>query len=244
MSGIRKLRSKFALDDINSMVSKGKNIKREPSQTATTTPKPETSKPESLTAHPKPTSNKKRKIADPVEVAINECSDYADVHKKLHALSHLVMDKIARLYELSVKEAEESKQMIRIRAANNKKLADTTDDLNRVKAELQDAYAQHAKDLEESHEQVKMSAAVSIFQVKIKMAEEAADKDFDRANWDVLRWKKLVAELSGEPMQKEGEGKLVVEGEAEGLVKAVAEVFGQDNEGKEEKDLAFGICGF
>ncbi|KAI3824952.1 hypothetical protein L1987_06425 [Smallanthus sonchifolius] len=57
-----------------------------------------------------------------------------------------------------------------------------------------------------------------------------------RSNWDVLGWKKLVTELSGEPMPNEDEGKPVAEGEVECSTKAVKEVVDQDNDGKDEND--------
>ncbi|KAI3783283.1 hypothetical protein L1987_42360 [Smallanthus sonchifolius] len=217
----------------------GKNINKEAGQPSFPAAKPEAPKPESSTARPRSTSHKKRKLFDPVELAITECSDYADLHKRLHTLGHLALEKMTKIHEALVKEAEDSKQMVidlqRIGAAKNKNLAEATDELDKVKAELQDAYAQHAQDLEESHEQAKMLAAISIFQARVKMAEEAANKDFDQANWDVLGWKKLITELGGKPMPKVVEGKLVAEGEVEGSVKEAAEVIGQGDEGNKEK---------
>ncbi|KAI3786390.1 hypothetical protein L1987_40032 [Smallanthus sonchifolius] len=204
LRSVRKSSSKFALDDIDIMVSKGKTIKRKTSQLALPAPKPEVPKPESSTPRSKLPVKKKRKPADAAEVAIFECRDYADAHKKLHALGHLALEQITKFHESVAKEAEEGKQMIcnlqKIATTKNKKLADVTKELSRVKAELQDAYAQHAQDLDESHEQAKTSATISKFQARIKMAKEADDKDFERANWDVQEWKRLVAKLGGEPV--------------------------------------------
>ncbi|KAI3825888.1 hypothetical protein L1987_07603 [Smallanthus sonchifolius] len=111
MSGVRMPSSKFALEDIDSMLSKGKNTKKEACQPSFPTTKPEAPKPESSTARPKSTSHKKRKLVDHVELAISECSDYADLHKRLHTLGHLALEKMTKIHEALVKEAEEAKQM-------------------------------------------------------------------------------------------------------------------------------------
>ncbi|KAI3813982.1 hypothetical protein L1987_18720 [Smallanthus sonchifolius] len=66
-------------------------------------------------------------------------------------------------------------------------------------------------------------------EAKIKLAKEADDRDFDQAKWDVQEWKRLVAELGGEPVKDEEMDNQVVE--AEGSVKVVADVIEQGNEG-------------
>ncbi|KAI3810941.1 hypothetical protein L1987_20623 [Smallanthus sonchifolius] len=126
MSGVRRSSSKFALDDIDSMVSKCKAIKRETIQPVISAPKHDPPKPESSTPHSKLATNKKKKPADAAEA----------------------FEQMTKFHESLAKEAEGGKQMIsdlqKIAVSKNKKYADVTKELSRVKAKLQDAYAQHA----------------------------------------------------------------------------------------------------
>ncbi|KAI3773759.1 hypothetical protein L1987_48291 [Smallanthus sonchifolius] len=80
-SGARRSSSRFTLDDIDSMVSKSKRIKKEQ-------PIAESSKPEIPTPCPKITIGKKRKLCEAADVAIFEGMDYTNAYKKLRVLNH------------------------------------------------------------------------------------------------------------------------------------------------------------
>ncbi|KAI3725210.1 hypothetical protein L1987_64988 [Smallanthus sonchifolius] len=195
--GVRRDGSKFTLEDIDSMVSKGKVVKKEVQSNVVPAVKPIAPRPEPSTA--KPSSNKKRKISDPAELSIQDCTGFADAHRILHNLSHL-----------------------KNKASKDKKLSNISRELAQVKAEKKEMLLQHARDIDESNTQAKASAAISIFHSRIKMAMEAEDKDFDRSTWDVEGWKRLVAELGGELTSKKDAGKAVAEDQVQGS-KMVAE---------------------
>ncbi|KAJ0946658.1 hypothetical protein HanRHA438_Chr01g0006391 [Helianthus annuus] len=75
---------------------------------------------------------------------------------------------------------------------------------------LQDAKTQTAKiliDIDyEKHELVegaKVSAAITMYKTKLKMAQEAQDPDFDRSSWDVEGWKARLADLEDDEEAEE-----------------------------------------
>ncbi|KAI3810647.1 hypothetical protein L1987_20269 [Smallanthus sonchifolius] len=100
-SGARRSSSRFALDDIYSMVSKSKAIKKEKGEPAI-----EVLKPDAPTPRYKINIGKKRKLCDAADVAIYEGLDYVDAYKKLHVLSHLGLEQMTRCYESVVKAVE------------------------------------------------------------------------------------------------------------------------------------------
>ncbi|KAI3732606.1 hypothetical protein L1987_63812 [Smallanthus sonchifolius] len=199
--------------------------KKEAKPVATPAVKSIVPKPETSTA--KPSSCKKRKITEPAKLSIQECNDFFDAHKKLHHFSHQALDKMVEFYSQLAKELDMCKQKLadsqKGEAAKGKKLLEVTKELNKTKAELQDTHLQHARDSEESNEQAKASATISIFQAMIKMAKEAEDKDFDRSAWDVEEWKRLVAELGGELVSEEDARKVVAKDEVQGSAKVAEE---------------------
>ncbi|MFS8001592.1 hypothetical protein Hanom_Chr13g01192161 [Helianthus anomalus] len=50
----------------------------------------------------------------------------------------------------------------------------------------------------ETTDETKVCATRAILQVKIKMAQEVVDLDFDRSAWDVGSWKQTLLQLGGE----------------------------------------------
>ncbi|KAI3732509.1 hypothetical protein L1987_63714 [Smallanthus sonchifolius] len=225
MSGLRKSSSKFALNDIDSMVSKGKVVKKEAKAVPTLVAKQ--SAPKTDTSTIKASSSKKRKIQDPVDLNIRDCTDFFDSHEKLHNFNHLALDKVIGFHEHLVKEMELCKHKLtdsqKNEAAKGKKVLDVTKELHQIKAELQEVHLQRDRDIDESNEHAQASAAISIFQSRIKMAKEAEDKNFDRSTWDVEEWKRLVAELGGELISEKDAGKVVAEEEVQGLAQVAEE---------------------
>ena len=85
---------------------------------------------------------------------------------------------------------------------------------------LQDAKTQTAKisiDIDyKKHELVegaKVSAAITMYKTKLKMAQEAQDPDFDRSSWDVEGWKARLADLEDD---EEAEEVLAIEAGSSG----------------------------
>ncbi|KAJ0880379.1 hypothetical protein HanRHA438_Chr10g0462441 [Helianthus annuus] len=56
--------------------------------------------------------------------------------------------------------------------------------------------ADHEK--HELREDAKISAAITMYKIKLQMAKEAEDPDFDRTTWDQEGWKAKLAELEDE----------------------------------------------
>ncbi|KAI3795367.1 hypothetical protein L1987_38019 [Smallanthus sonchifolius] len=184
MSGLRKSSSKFSLDDIDSMVSKGKVVKKEAE--AVPAPVSKLSAPNPDTSTVKPSSSKKRNIQDPVDLNIRNCTDFFDAHKKLHNFNHLLVKEM----ELCIEKLADSQKN---KAAKGKRLLDVTKELHQIKAELQEAYLQHVRDIDASNEQAYA--------------------------WDVEGWKRLVVELT---LEKDA-GKVVAKDQVQGSVMVVEE---------------------
>ena len=102
--------------------------------------------------------------------------------------------------QVTVENAEMVRQLSELRSAyDNQKilLQEKLADLNKSNKALHEAKAQHAEELVDVISQTKRSAALTVYQARIKMFEEASDPAFDKAKWDVDAWKKVVADLEG-----------------------------------------------
>ena len=109
------------------------------------------------------------------------------------------MEQVKGHYAEAAEEAERSlAEMRRITAAKDQYMARDRAEILALKEKVEILEARHLLELTTTTEEAKESATLAVFQSKVKMAEEASDPNFDRSNWKVEEWKKVVSELSFE----------------------------------------------
>ena len=80
-------------------------------------------------------------------------------------------------------------------ASKDKALAQMMKEKKALKGELQVAQEKLIKDIQAATHQAKLWAAKSVTQARIKMAKEAADAGFEKAEWDVVKWQRTLANI-------------------------------------------------
>ncbi|MFS7912007.1 hypothetical protein Hanom_Chr02g00124791 [Helianthus anomalus] len=79
--------------------------------------------------------------------------------------------------------------------AKDQKISSLENDVNLVKREMVLAHIIADK---EKKEGAKLSAPIAMLKIKLQMAKEAEDPNFDRTVWDQEGWKAKLAELDDE----------------------------------------------
>ena len=87
-------------------------------------------------------------------------------------------------------------------AAKDMKISQLEKDNGRLEKKALVDEVRANKERLEAAEEAKVCAAKVILQAKIRMAQEALDSTFDRADWDVAGWKQRLRDL-GEDVEEE-----------------------------------------
>ncbi|MFS7964137.1 hypothetical protein Hanom_Chr08g00746691 [Helianthus anomalus] len=112
------------------------------------------------------------------------------------------MQKFTEIHMLLESQAEEAEQkhldFQKIFLAKDKKISSLENEINLVKRELVLTHATAQQEKEEVMEGAKLSATIAMLKIKLQMAKEAEDPNFDRTVWDQEAWKRKLAELDDE----------------------------------------------
>ncbi|KAK1432048.1 hypothetical protein QVD17_08937 [Tagetes erecta] len=234
MSGSLRSGSRFLLDEIDSRVSKKKAAKTEAE-------KPIEIKGASSSIPPKPTPGKKRKSCDAAEPSMFSGMDFIETDKKLQDVLQAGRDQLIKCYNETLVEFHEAertisdmKRMVAMRAKV------TAQEKEALKLELE---TKHAAEMESMIETAKDSAALTVYEARLKMVKEANDPDFDRSLWKIEDWESVVADLKEKLAEEDTRGQAGSSGPADDgkgkqivAVKAgVEKVVIQDNEGDKDK---------
>ncbi|MFS7964340.1 hypothetical protein Hanom_Chr08g00749101 [Helianthus anomalus] len=116
-----------------------------------------------------------------------------------HQFKDYVSEKFAEIQMLLDSHTEEAEQKIldfqKIFLAKDKKISSLENEVNLVKRELVLTQATAQQEKAEVMEGAKLSATIAMLKIKLQMAKEAEDPDFDRSAWDQEAWKQKLAEL-------------------------------------------------
>ncbi|KAK1441332.1 hypothetical protein QVD17_07179 [Tagetes erecta] len=241
MSGSLRSGSRFLLDEIDSRVSKKKAAKTE-------SEKPIEIKGASSSIPPKPTPGKKRKSCDDVEPSMFSGMDFIETDKKLQDVLQAGRDQLIKCYNETLVELHEAertisdmKRMVAMRAKV------TAQEKEALKLELE---TKHAAEMGSMIETAKDSAALAVYEARLKMVKEANNPDFDRSLWKIEVWESVVADLKEKLAEEDTRGQAGSSGPADDdkgkqivAVKAgVEKVVIQDDKG--DKDKACVLFGF
>ncbi|KAJ0561791.1 hypothetical protein HanHA300_Chr06g0226971 [Helianthus annuus] len=106
---------------------------------------------------------------------------------------------IQMLFDAYVEEAEQKHlEFQKFFLAKDETIPSLERELNLAKKQVVMAQINADHEKAEVIEDVKVSAAITMYKIKLQMAQEAEDPDFDRTNWDQKGWKAKLAELDGE----------------------------------------------
>ncbi|MFS7943760.1 hypothetical protein Hanom_Chr06g00503991 [Helianthus anomalus] len=98
--------------------------------------------------------------------------------------------------------------------AKDQRIASLENEVNLVKRVLVMAHVTADHEKAKVMEGAKLSAIIAMLKIKLQMAKEAEDPDFDGTAWDQEGWKKRLAELDDE---EESEEVLATEASGSGL---------------------------
>ncbi|KAI3741783.1 hypothetical protein L1987_59460 [Smallanthus sonchifolius] len=178
-SGIPQSGSQFALSNLDSLLSGAVVVKKEGSTPAST-------KPRAPFLRSKALGSKKRKTTEVLEFEFFEGMDSAETTKKLQSLMNMGLEKLYANLSEAEKSAEEALEKVedlkKILASKSKYLEN---EIQIQKNKLQESTTQYELRLQQTVEDAKKSAAMSIIQSRIQTAEQADAKGFDSAAWDL-----------------------------------------------------------
>ncbi|MFS7936128.1 hypothetical protein Hanom_Chr05g00411791 [Helianthus anomalus] len=179
-----KFSPKFGLDDIDSMLFP-RSIKKELTK-GQSLPKPRVA-----TTRAKAGSKRKR----PVEPE----DDAFEVERQFR---EFVTERFLRLkahHEKNLAVIEENLVGRRsIVAAKDKSISKLEKEVKGLEKQLFVAEIEANKGEMEATDEAKVCAARTVFQARIRMAEEVVDPDSDKSTWDVASWKLTLLQLGGE----------------------------------------------
>ncbi|KAM0025490.1 putative RNA-directed DNA polymerase [Helianthus debilis subsp. tardiflorus] len=196
-----KLASRFSVSDLDAFAA-SKSIKKQLAGS------PNVPDPNSMSTRGK--GAKKRKAAEALE--------------GLPLIQHQFEEYVSEIHMLLDSQAEEAEQkhldFQKLFLAKDQKIASLENDVNLVKMELVLAHITAGQEKAEVMEGAKLSATIAMLKIKLQMAKEAEDPDFDRTAWDQEGWKKRLAELDEE---EDAEEVLAIEAGGSGLKDKVEE---------------------
>ena len=100
------------------------------------------------------------------------------------------------LFDAYVEEAEQKHlEFQKIFLAKDQTISSLEKDLNLAKKQVVMAQINVDHEKHEVLEDAKVSAAITMYKIKLQMAKEAEDPDFDRTTWDQEGWKAKLAKL-------------------------------------------------
>ncbi|KAI3695745.1 hypothetical protein L1987_78745 [Smallanthus sonchifolius] len=96
---------------------------------------------------------------------------------------------------------EKGEDIKKIVVAKSQLMEKDRQEISDLKKELEVSKLLHLKEIDVTVEETKKSAALSILQSRIKMAEEASAEGFDMKTLDLEGWRRISAGLMGEKME-------------------------------------------
>ncbi|KAJ0820207.1 hypothetical protein HanPSC8_Chr16g0705161 [Helianthus annuus] len=160
------------------------------------------------TALPKPVTSKGKKRK------ASETEDLDGLSLIRHQFLEYFSEKFAEIqmwYDAHVEEAEQKHlEFHKIFLAKDQTISSLKKELNQAKKQVVSTQINADYEKHEIMEDAKVSAAITMYKIKLQMAQEAEDPDFDRSTWDKEGWKAKLAELEDEEVlaiEASGSGK-------------------------------------
>ncbi|KAJ0866978.1 hypothetical protein HanRHA438_Chr12g0557861 [Helianthus annuus] len=155
------------------------------------------------------------------------------MERQLHDYVSEKFAEVQILMDQRLAEAEEKNfDFQKIALAKDKKISSLEKDINMLQKELLLAEITAQKERTEIMEGAKLSATIAMLKIKMQMAKEASEPNFDRAEWDLEAWKQRLVELGDED---EPEEVLALEGGGSEVKDPAEEAAGSSGKGGEEK---------
>ncbi|MFS7890315.1 hypothetical protein Hanom_Chr02g00122321 [Helianthus anomalus] len=140
--------------------------------------------------------------------------DPAEITKKLQLIQSALSKLLTTQDEKIARYVKKVSDMELVAEDLMKYSEDLRIELEATRKECQDLQKAHQEQLKQLESEAKKSAALTIFQSKIQMYEEAKAEGFEDKSWDVRKWKGVVAKLGGQAEVPEAKGEKMEEVEA------------------------------